>query len=175
MIRNLKKIAGLSALLVFFTGCKDGNTTVATDSKPVEIEFIKQGELEFLNPDGSSIKKIDIEFADTPNQRARGLMDRSSMDENRGMLFIFDDDDIRKHTFYMKNTRIPLDIMYFDKDSTLINIARNAQPGADSELSGGTVAGAKEDSKFVVEINGGLADKWGIKEGETKIIWLKDK
>jgi uncharacterized membrane protein (UPF0127 family) len=101
-------------------------------------------------------------------------MDRSSMDENRGMLFIFDDDEVGKHTFYMKDTRIPLDIMYFGKDSTLINIARNAQPGADTELQGGTVAAAKEDSKFVVEINGGLADKWGIEEGVTKISWKRD-
>src|SRR5690606_6270484 len=107
------------------------------------------------------------------NERARGLMDRSKMDENNGMLFIFDDSDVKKHTFYMKNTRIPLDIMYFSKDSVLINIARNAQPGADSEMSGGTVAAAASDSKFVVEINGGLADTWKLKEGVTKIRWNK--
>ena len=58
-------------------------------------------------------------------------------------------------------------------DSTLINIARNAQPGADSELTGGTVAAAAENSKFVVEINGGLAEKWGLEEGKTKIRWKK--
>ena len=98
-------------------------------------------------------------------------MDRSQMDENFGMLFIFGDHEVRQHTFYMKNTRIPLDIMYFDRDSVLINIARNAQPGADSEAVGGTVAAAEADSKFVVEINGGLADEWGMVEGETKIRW----
>src|SRR5690606_11770878 len=114
------------------------------------------------------------EIADTPNKRSRGLMDRSKMGDDEGMIFIFDDNEVRKHTFYMKNTRIPLDIMYFSADSTLINIARNAQPGADAEMSGGTVAGAAADSKFVVEVNGGLSEKWRIKEGETKIRWTID-
>lgn len=170
----MNKIWMLIAVGALLTGCDSVGGNAPVNSEPVEIEFIKNGELEFLN-DGIPVQKIEIEIAETDNQRARGLMDRSSMEENRGMLFIFDDNDIRKHTFYMKDTRIPLDIMYFDKDSTLINIARNAQPGADSEMNGGTVAAAQKDSKFVVEINGGLAEKWGLKEGETKINWTKDK
>lgn len=149
----------------------NSNSNVIIDK--VEIPFTKDGELEFLNENGEPFKKINIEIADTPNKRARGLMERSQMEDDQGMIFIFEDDEIRRHTFYMKNTRIPLDIMYFSKDSVLINIARNAQPGADSELSGGTVAAAADDSKFVVEINGGLADEWGIKESATKIRWTK--
>lgn len=170
----MKKLILAAGLIVIAAGCKNDQPSGSDITEAVEIEFSKQGELEFLNADGQAFKKIDIEIADTPNKRARGLMDRSSMDENDGMLFIFDDDEVRKHTFYMKDTRIPLDIMYFGKDSTLINIARNAQPGADTELQGGTVAAAKEDSKFVVEINGGLADKWGMEEGVTKIRWKRD-
>lgn len=170
----MKKLILAAGLIVIAVGCKNDQPGGSDITEAVEIEFSKQGELEFLNAEGQAFKKIDIEIADTPNKRARGLMDRSSMDEDKGMLFIFDDDEVRKHTFYMKDTRIPLDIMYFGKDSTLINIARNAQPGADTELQGGTVAAAKEDSKFVVEINGGLADKWGIEEGVTKISWNRD-
>lgn len=170
----MKNTVLFAAITIMTIGCKNDGTQVSSNNTPVEIEFIKQGELEFINGDGTPLKKIDIELADSPNKRARGLMDRTRMDENKGMLFIFDDDDIRKHTFYMKDTRFPLDIMYFGKDSVLINIAKNAQPGADSEMNGGTVAAASGDSKFVVEINGGLADKWGIKEGETKINWKKD-
>lgn len=157
-------------LLISCGGNDSSNSTTGAIEK-VEIEFTKEGELEFLNENGEPFKKIDIEIAETENERARGLMDRSQMDEDKGMLFIFGDDEIRRHTFYMKNTRIPLDILYFSKDSVLINIARNAQPGADSEMSGGTVAAAAADSKFVVEINGGLAENWGIKEGSTKIRW----
>lgn len=168
----MKKIFFALSIISLIISCEKKDTPVSeTASEVVEIPFKKEGELEFVNANGEAFKKIDIEIAETPNERARGLMDRSKMEENNGMIFIFGDDEIRPHTFYMKNTRIPLDIMYFSKDSVLINIARNAQPGADSQQDGGTVAGASSDSKFVVEINGGLSDSWGIKEGETKIRW----
>jgi len=172
----MKKIIFTACVLAFMVSCgdsKDQPSVTEGENEVVEIPFTKEGELEFLNENGEPFKKIDIEFAETENQRARGLMDRSKMDEDKGMLFIFGNDEIRKHTFYMKNTRIPLDIMYFSPDSVLINIARNAQPGADAKMSGGTVDGATADSKFVVEINGGLADQWGMKEGVTKIRWNK--
>jgi len=161
----------LTVAFMLFSCENKGSSSSSTVADIVEIEFTKDGELEFINGEGEAFRKIDIEVADTENKRARGLMDRSQMDENFGMLFIFGDHEVRQHTFYMKNTRIPLDIMYFDRDSVLINIARNAQPGADSEAVGGTVAAAEADSKFVVEINGGLADEWGMVEGETKIRW----
>lgn len=171
----MKKIIFALSITSFVISCEKTENSVSKEINDdvVEIAFTKEGELEFLNGNGEPFKKIDIEIAETNNERARGLMDRSKMDEDKGMIFIFGDDEVRPHTFYMKNTRIPLDIMYFSKDSVLINIARNAQPGADSEQGGGTVAGAASDSKFVVEVNGGLADTWGIKEGETKIRWNK--
>jgi len=168
----MKKIIFALSIISLVISCEKKDAQVSEGANEVvEIPFKKEGELEFINANGEAFKKIDIEIAETNNERARGLMDRSKMEENNGMVFIFGDDEIRPHTFYMKNTRIPLDIMYFSKDSVLINIARNAQPEADSEQGGGTVAGAASDSKFVVEINGGLADAWGIKEGETKIRW----
>ncbi len=170
----MKKVFFALGLMAVVVSCEKKESPVARENNIVEIAFTKEGELEFLNANGEPFKKIDIEIAETNNERARGLMDRSQMAEDHGMLFIFGDDEIRRHTFYMKNTRIPLDIMYFSKDSVLINIARNAQPGADSEMGGGTVAGAAADSKFVVEINGGLSDTWGIKEGETKIRWVRN-
>lgn len=160
-------------MLLLMQACEKTESQSVTQDL-VEIEFTKEGVLTFSNEEGVALKTIDIEIADNANKRARGLMDRSEMADNQGMLFIFGDDEVRKHTFYMKNTRIPLDILYFDRDSVLINIARNAKPGADSELAGGTVAAAKEDSKFVVEVNGGLAEKWGIEEGVTKINWQRN-
>jgi uncharacterized membrane protein (UPF0127 family) len=170
-----KVLFGLSILTVLVSCETKTDTSSVGVVDVVEMPFTKEGELEFINGNGEPFHKINIEFAETLNERSRGLMDRTSMEDGNGMLFIFGDDEVRKHTFYMKNTRMALDIMYFSADSTLINIARNAQPGAVSELSpGGTVAAAKEDSKFVVEINGGLADKLGMKEGETKIRWTRN-
>lgn len=170
----MKKLILALGVVSLMISCDKKEPNISEENNKVEIEFTKDGELEFLNENGEPFKKIDIEIAETDNRRARGLMDRSQMDEDKGMLFIFGDDEIRRHTFYMKNTRIPLDIMYFSKDSVLINIARNAQPGADSEMYGGSVAAAASDSKFVVEINGGLADQWGLKEGQTKIRWVRN-
>jgi len=170
----MKKLILALGVVSLMISCDKKEPNISEENNKVEIEFTKDGELEFLNENGEPFKKIDIEIAETDNRRARGLMDRSQMDEDKGMLFIFGDDEIRRHTFYMKNTRIPLDIMYFSKDSVLINIARNAQPGADSEMNGGSVAAAASDSKFVVEINGGLADQWGLKEGQTKIRWVRN-
>ncbi|HUH36249.1 MAG TPA: DUF192 domain-containing protein [Moheibacter sp.] len=169
----MKKISWVLGILLLMQACEKTESQSVTQDL-VEIEFTKEGVLTFSNEEGVALKTIDIEIADNANKRARGLMDRSEMADNQGMLFIFGDDEVRKHTFYMKNTRIPLDILYFDRDSVLINIARNAKPGADSELAGGTVAAAKEDSKFVVEVNGGLAEKWGIEEGVTKINWQRN-
>lgn len=154
---------------------KEDPAVVSGDRNRVEIEFIKNGELEFLNEEGAPLQKIDIEIADTRAKRSRGLMERSGMDEKQGMLFIFEDDQVKQQTFYMKDTRFPLDIIYFGKDSVLMNIARNAQPGANSALApGGTVEASEGDAKFVVEINGGLADVWGLKEGETRIRWTRN-
>lgn len=171
----MRKIMLAFGILSILVACDNASKEqVSSENNLVEIAFSKDGELSFLNAEGTPFKTIDIEIADNINKRARGLMDRSELAENHGMLFVFDDNEVRKHTFYMKNTRIPLDIMYFDRDSVLINIARNARPGADSELAGGTVAAAKEDSKFVVEINGGLADAWGMEEGVTKIKWKRN-
>lgn len=167
----MRKLIWILLIPILILSCKKESGTSTVSTEKVEIEFVSNGELEFLDEEGNVLRKIEIEIADTPNKRARGLMDRSQMDENRGMLFIFEDDEIRAHTFYMKNTRFSLDIMYFDADSVLINTAKKAQPGADSEWNGGTVEAAKGDSKFVVEINGGLSEGWGIKEGETKIRW----
>lgn len=169
----MKKISWVLGILLLMQACEKTESQSVTQDL-VEIEFTKEGVLTFSNEEGVALKTIDIEIADNANKRERGLMDRSEMADNQGMLFIFGDDEVRKHTFYMKNTRIPLDILYFDRDSVLINIARNAKPGADSELAGGTVAAAKEDSKFVVEVNGGLAEKWGIEEGVTKINWQRN-
>lgn len=173
----MKKIILSLGVLAFTLSCKSKNDIAVKtgDRNEVEIAFIKNGELEFLNENGEPFQKIEIEIADTQAKRARGLMDRSGMAENQGMLFIFEDNQVRQQTFYMKDTRFPLDIIYYDKDSVLLNIARNAQPGADSELMpGGTVAASAGEAKFVVEINGGMADDWGLKEGETKIRWTRN-
>lgn len=131
--------------------------------EPLEIEFIKEGELQLKNGN-EIIKKIDIELAITNQERNQGLMYRSSMKENQGMLFIFE--DAKPQSFWMKNTRIPLDIIYIGADSTVLNIAKNVPP-----MTQEGIPQSNGPAKFVLEINGGMSDQWNIKERVTKISW----
>lgn len=98
--------------------------------------------------------QFSVEIADSPQERAIGLMNRENLARFSGMLFVFEDDHIAQ--FWMKNTLIPLDIMYFDRDGQLINIWEQAQPG---ELVGEPSARL---ARYVLEINGGLSATLGI-------------
>lgn len=152
-----------------FISCERKHTLDASidkNNEHIEIEFIKQGELWLKNGD-KILKKLDIELATTDNQRSQGLMHRSFMKENCGMLFIFEDADQR--AFWMKNTRIPLDIIYIKEDGTVLNIARNAPAFEENGITP-----SKGPAKFVLEINGGMANEWGVKEGVTKMVYLKN-
>lgn len=153
------------ALTVFTTLFSCGNKNESTpvkNNEPIEIEFLKEGELKLYNND-SVIKKLDIELAKSDNERAIGLMNRSTMQENQGMLFVFKEDN--NTGFWMKDTRIPLDIIYIGEDSTVISIVKNKQP---FDLN---AEGATAPYRYVLEVNGTMANKWGIKEGITKINW----
>ncbi len=84
---------------------KDNNN--GGDKMKTEPKFRKDGELTFLKPSDSSFQqKIDIEIADEDWERSQGLMYRTKMGENQGMLFIFDEEEIQ--SFWMRNTNISL-------------------------------------------------------------------
>ena len=131
---------------------------------PTEIGFKYEGNLQLLDSTGTVIKKIKIEIADNDFERQTGLMYRKQMDNNKGMLFVFDKSEIK--SFYMKNTYISLDIIYIDANNTIINIVKNAEPLNETSLFSDAPA------KYVLEINAGLSDIWGIKKGH-KINYSK--
>jgi len=100
---------------------------------------------------------FDIELAVSPQDRARGLMFRESLPQRSGMLFIFDPP--QPVAFWMKNTLIPLDIIFVDRAGMVTGIHPNAQPGDLTPIEGG-------DSVFaVLEINAGLAARYQITPG----------
>lgn len=152
-------------LLLIFTicniGCKDSRSKKL--SKPVTVAFKKEGLLQLKKASNDSvIKTLDIEIADNEYQTQTGLMYRDSMEDNQGMLFIFPNEAPR--SFYMKNTRIPLDIIYISADSTIVSFQENAKPFDETSLPSNAAA------KFVLEINAGLSNKWNIKVGD-KILF----
>ena len=148
-------------LLIF--GCKEEAKSVVT---PIKIEFKKEGNLTIHNSlTDSIIANFDIEVADDEYQRQTGLMHRQSMKDNQAMLFIFDNVEFR--SFYMKNTLIPLDIIYIDESKKIVSIQKNAKPMDESSLP------SKVPAKYVLEINGGLSDQLNIVEGDS-IVFSKN-
>lgn len=100
---------------------------------------------------------FNIELAISPQDRARGLMFRELLPQRSGMLFVFDPP--QRVAFWMKNTLIPLDIIFVDRTGTVIRVHENAVPGDETQIDGG-------DSVFaVLEINAGLAARYLITPG----------
>lgn len=98
-----------------------------------------------------------VEVADDGEERALGLMNRTEMDMARGMLFVYESP--RRVGFWMKNTLIPLDMIFADATGTVTKVHAMAVPLDETPIDGG------ENVQFVLEINGGLAAKLGIAPG----------
>lgn len=109
MVSRLKWIAATIVLVI------SHNLFAASEAEKVEF---KSAEISLVS--GKTIKKIKVELAETMAQHERGLMYRKSLGKDEGMLFVFDDQQIR--SFWMKNTIIDLSIGYFNKDKKLIDI-----------------------------------------------------
>lgn len=136
--------------------------TTNTEAMPEPV-FKKEGEL-FFQPasGGKAIAKIDIEKAETDVERAQGLMFRKSMPEDKGMLFLFERSE--QQGFWMRNTYIPLDIIFVDENNVITTIHENTKTLNDNSLP------SNGPAKYVVEVNGGYTKKHGIKVGD-KISW----
>lgn len=107
--------------------------------------------------DGDTTVRFDVEVMDTRESRARGLMDRESLPRFAGMLFVYP--EAGPVAFWMRNTLIPLDMLFFDPSGTLSRIHENAVPLDETPIPGG------DNVQFVLEINGGLSDSLGIEPG----------
>jgi uncharacterized membrane protein (UPF0127 family) len=109
--------------------------------------------------------RYTIEIAADEASRAHGLMDRTEMDADHGMLFVFDDDAMR--SFWMKNTKIPLDMLFFDKDLKLISVQHSVPPCLGDPCPGYS-SGAP--ARYVLELNAGQAGKLGVTSGDELIV-----
>ena len=156
----MKKIlisAAIAVSLLGFYNCKE--KTSETKNLTKEITFKKEGELTLMKAENDSIiAKLDIEIADDEYSTQTGLMYRNSMPENQAMLFVFPDE--QRRSFYMKNTEIPLDIIYLNSKKEIVSIQKNAKPFDETSLPSETV------SQYVLEVNAGLSDKWKLENGD---------
>ena len=141
--------ASLAALLLSapLSGCK-----AETEKPTVSLTVRSAGAAHTFN----------VEVARTPDEQARGLMFRTSLAKNGGMIFPFDPP--RPASFWMKNTLIPLDMIFIRSDGSIARIADNAVPESlEPVVSGEPVAA-------VLEIGGGRAAELGIAEGD-QVTW----
>lgn len=157
----MKKIfisAAIVGSLFTFYNCKD-NKSSENKSLTKEISFSKEGELQLLKAENDSIiASLDIEIADDEYSTQTGLMYRHSMAENQAMLFVFN--NMQPRSFYMKNTEIPLDIIYLNAEKEIVSIQKNAKPFDESSLT------SEAPSQYVLEINAGLSEKWKLEKGD---------
>jgi uncharacterized membrane protein (UPF0127 family) len=137
-VRVLRFLLGCIAALCF--------SAVAAAAEPLVIHA------------GGSAYKFEVEVVATPETRAQGLMFRTSLAANAGMLFLYPGE--QPVSFWMKNTLIPLDMLFLKADGSIAHIAHNAVPHDETPIDSGAAVQA------VLEVKGGTAAALGIKEGD---------
>ncbi len=121
-------------------------------NEPIETKLIQ-----FDKP---YVPEIRVEVARTSEQHAKGLMFRQHLDENSGMLFIFQNPS--KLTFWMKNTYLPLDIVFTDADRVINTIYEHTNP-----LDTSILYKSSENSQYAIELPSGFVDKYDLKIGDS--------
>ena len=161
--KRLILLTSLSSSLLLI-GCKENKKVI----KQTEVTFTKEGELTVFKTLDSTKVSLNIEIADTDFDIQTGLMYRNSMQNDQGMLFVFDNEGER--FFYMKNTKIPLDLIYIGTDKKIVSFQENAKPFDESSLPSNAPA------QYVLEVNAGLVDTWNLSVGDSiKFINFKKK
>lgn len=145
--------------VILLIGCHGGSTAADSSGKPAlpaPADGVALGDaVIFHTATGDVI--VTVEIADSPQERARGLMERKTLAADHGMIFAFPREDIQR--FWMKNTYIPLDMIFVNAAHEVVGIVANTEPMTLEERTVGL------PSAYVVEVNGGFAKKNGITSG----------
>lgn len=141
-------------LLLAFTPCSPNEDMARTGRPPTE----PTPPSELLIKSGKRVHRFEVEVAKTTAEQQRGLMFRNNLPANGGMLFVFQRE--WQASVWMKNTLIPLDILFIAADGRIVRIVRDAMPRSK------TIISADRPVKGVLEINGGLTRKLRIETGD---------
>lgn len=145
----------LSAVLIIIFRYPSGKEFI-----PVKVNypFRMDGHLYFISPGHTdTLAGIQIEIVKTEDEIMRGLMNRDSMRRDRGMLFVFEQEQDRN--FWMKNTRIPLDIIFIDRDKRIRYIAEHTTPYSTNPIP------SFYPARYVLEVNAGFCKDHRIRAG----------
>ena len=114
-------------------------------------------------------KIIFVELAITPEDRQRGLMERDLLEKDNGMLFVFSEEDA--YSFWMKNMKISLDIIWINADGNVVYFVEDVPPCVQSPCQ---KYSPNVDALYVLEVNPGVIDVLGIEENTEVIISLNN-
>lgn len=140
MAHNLSKLVVIATALLVLSGCDAGEPYVMVEGE-----------------------RFSLEIADDNAERAQGLMFREDMPRDHGMLFIFPNERMR--SFWMKNTRIPLDIIYLDRNLKVVSISADTPP-CRSRTGRCPSYPSEGPAQYVLEINAGRAAELGLEPGD---------
>jgi len=125
-----------------------------------------------LNPKFQDIRiaghVLKVEIANTPPARQQGLSDRPALDQNQGLLFIFDEPGL--YSFWMKDMNFPLDIIWFDEKQKIVDLVLNAAP---EEAIPQKVYQPSNQAQYALEVAAGFAEKYNLKSGDEFIFLSK--
>ncbi len=177
MNRTLLKRLGLGLMLLaliglilpsvgsWFRSAPDSREPKTAEIQSMEPQFTEEGVGAFVDQNGDTLASFRLELAETAAETAQGMMYRRSVPEGTGMLFIMAEE--RPQSFWMRNTYVPLDIIYLKADGAVVSIQANAQPMNDMPLP------SEGPAKYVLEIAGGGSAQYGIKTG-IKWLWKQN-
>ena len=152
-------VAILAVAAAIYIVVNNKNSTPSYTVENTAPTFKKEGELLFIdNTESDTLAVIDIEVADNDQKTAQGLMYRSSMPENAGMLFLMPREDIQG--FWMRNTYIPLDMIFVNSNKQIVTIHANTTPMNENSYI------STAPALYVVEVNAGYCKKNNINEGD---------
>ena len=123
-----------------------------------EPMLIPVDQVELIITTSTGSISYDVEIADTDQERAAGLMHRTELPNNRAMLFDFQ--QTRMVSMWMKNTPLPLDMLFIDESGTVVSVATNTKPQSLDVIS------SQRPVRFVLEVNAGQVELHGIKPGD---------
>ena len=157
MLSSVARVAALLCTAIVLTACGGGDETAPT---PLPSDPAGLTRIGFVNADGEEIALL-VEVADSPEERSVGLMFRESMPEDQGMLFVFE--QVGQHSFYMRNTLVPLSIAFIKSDGTIVEI-EDMEPQTEDLHSG------PEPYRYTIEANQGWYERNGISAGSRALI-----
>jgi uncharacterized membrane protein (UPF0127 family) len=143
----------LLVALLLAGSCRGGAAPASRSDMP-------ESAVRFETPRGPWVVRVEI--ARNDEQRNRGLMFRRELAADHGMLFLFQ--ETSEHPFWMRNTLIPLDIIFLGDDRKVVGVVANAAPQTDTQRT------VKQPSRYVVEVAGGEAAAHGVGAGTRAVF-----